>query len=76
MGGRGDVMVCVRGMVRRMRAGTAVVRYPPFSSCLCAPPPPLLLQHPGFDFSGAEFTGGGAVPDPRTFMRDLEGRQQ
>jgi hypothetical protein len=30
-------------------------------------PPP---QHPGFDFSGAEFSGG-AVPDPRTFMRDL-----
>lgn len=28
-------------------------------------------EHPGFDFSGAEFTGG-SVPDPRTFMRDLE----
>jgi len=27
------------------------------------------LEHPGFDFSGAEVNG--AVPDPRTFMRDL-----
>ena len=27
-------------------------------------------EHPGFDFSGAEFSG--AVPDPRTFMRDLD----
>jgi hypothetical protein len=24
------------------------------------------LEHPGFDFSGAEFSG--AAPDPRTFM--------
>lgn len=27
------------------------------------------MEHPGFDFSGAEVTG--AVPDPRTFMRGL-----
>ena len=27
-------------------------------------------EHPGFDFSGAEVNG--QVPDPRTFMRDLE----
>jgi hypothetical protein len=27
------------------------------------------LQHPGFDFSSAEFSGG-EVPDPRTFLRD------
>ncbi|KAL4446345.1 hypothetical protein ABPG77_003152 [Micractinium sp. CCAP 211/92] len=27
-------------------------------------------EHPGFDFSSAEFTGG-SVPDPRTFMRDV-----
>lgn len=26
----------------------------------------LLLQHPGFDFSGAEFNG--AVPEAREFM--------
>ena len=29
-------------------------------------------EHPGFDFSGAQFSG--AVPDPRTFMRDLDCR--
>jgi len=28
------------------------------------------LENPGFDFSGAEFTG--TVPDPRTFMRNLD----
>jgi hypothetical protein len=28
-----------------------------------------LLQHPGFDFSGAEFNGD--IPDPRSFMKDL-----
>ena len=38
------------------------------SPCPLFLPPPL--QHPGFDFSSAEFSGG-AVPDPRTFMRDL-----
>lgn len=27
-------------------------------------------EHPGFDFSGAEFSG--AVPDPRTFMKDID----
>jgi hypothetical protein len=27
-------------------------------------------EHPGFDFSGAQFSG--AVPDARTFMRDLD----
>ncbi|PRW61363.1 domain-containing 2 [Chlorella sorokiniana] len=32
-------------------------------------------EHPGFDFSSAEFTGG-AVPDPRTFMRDLDRQWQ
>ena len=26
----------------------------------------LLWQHPGFDFSGADFSG--AAPDPRSFM--------
>jgi len=26
----------------------------------------ILMQNPGFDFSGAEFNG--AVPDPETFM--------
>ncbi|KDD71803.1 hypothetical protein H632_c4375p1 [Helicosporidium sp. ATCC 50920] len=26
-------------------------------------------EHPGFDFSGAEFNG--QVPDPATFLRDL-----
>lgn len=26
-------------------------------------------EHPGFDFSSAEFSGG-EVPDPRTFLRD------
>jgi len=25
-------------------------------------------EHPGFDFSGAQFSGN--VPDPRTFLRD------
>lgn len=30
------------------------------------------LEHPGFDFSGAEVTG--SVPDPRTFMRNLPGQ--
>lgn len=29
------------------------------------------LEHPGFDFSGAEVSG--SVPDPRTFMRGVEG---
>ena len=28
--------------------------------------PPMLLQHPGFDFSGAEFSG--EAPNPHTFM--------
>jgi hypothetical protein len=27
-------------------------------------------EHPGFDFSGAQFTGD--IPDPRTFMKDLD----
>jgi hypothetical protein len=27
-------------------------------------------ENPGFDFSGAEFTGN--VPDPKTFMSDLD----
>lgn len=27
-------------------------------------------EHPGFDFSGANFTGD--IPDPRTFMKDLD----
>ncbi|KAG2482136.1 hypothetical protein HYH03_018922 [Edaphochlamys debaryana] len=31
-------------------------------------------EHPGFDFSQATFNG--AVPNPRTFMRDLDGPQR
>ena len=31
-------------------------------------------ENPGFDFSGAQFSG--EVPDPRTFMRDLKTQQQ
>jgi hypothetical protein len=27
-------------------------------------------EHPGFDFSGAQFTG--EIPDPRKFMKDLD----
>lgn len=27
-------------------------------------------ENPGFDFSGAEFTG--SIPNPKTFMRDLK----
>jgi hypothetical protein len=27
-------------------------------------------QHPGFDFSGAAFSG--AAPDPRTFLKDQD----
>lgn len=38
-------------------------------SLTLSPVPAAALQHPGFDFSSAEFSGG-AVPDPRTFMRD------
>lgn len=30
----------------------------------------LPAQHPGFDFSQASFNG--QVPNPRTFMRDLD----
>ena len=36
---------------------------------LCAPAPAVLRfqeEHPGFDFSGAEFSG--SAPDPRKFM--------
>ena len=29
------------------------------------------MEHPGFDFSGAEVSG--SVPDPRNFMRGWEG---
>lgn len=43
------------------------LRHPILPLCLT----PCCPQHPGFDFSSAEFTGG-SVPDPRTFMRDLD----
>jgi hypothetical protein len=29
-------------------------------------------EHPGFDFSGAEFSG--SAPDPRTFMGGMFGK--
>jgi len=47
----------------------------PFKTFTTSPPVTLSSlsvsqQHPGFDFSGAAFSG--AAPDPRTFLREDE----
>lgn len=38
-------------------------------NCSLAESPYPFVQHPGFDFSSAEFSGG--APNPHTFMRDV-----
>lgn len=57
------VLQCTRGTVTRLCVLPLRLCYPCLAvSCLCV----LLVQHPGFDFSGATFNG--MAPDAHTFM--------